>query len=291
MDFREFLKKQEGLDESILGIAKHGWGAIKGVGNAAAGAMTMGDEGIARAMGQGERGRFGAGWDQFRKGVGQVFVGDDRSEKSTSPKLASPQEKSVSREETPREKSAVPHEGEQPDRWFVRRGGKKYGPFRAERILGMVRSGKVKPDDTLWKNGMSAWKRAGDISKAFPDSAAGTESGSPALPPKLRGLIAAYRAATNARKPDYWLLRDGEAKGPFALKFLMGHESRIKGTDRFSDSPDGPWTGWAEFRTIARTMLGNRRRSPEKILARIAMGYPRYDMEELKRALAKPSRH
>lgn len=76
MEFREFFEEQERIDESLLGLAKGAWGITKGVANTAAGAMTMGDEAIAKIMGQGTKGRFSRGSDRFSRGVRQIFVGD-----------------------------------------------------------------------------------------------------------------------------------------------------------------------------------------------------------------------
>lgn len=76
MEFREFFEEQEKMDESLLGLAKSGWGIAKGIGNTYAGAMTMGDEALAKMVGQGSKGRFGRGSGQFKRGIRQIFIGD-----------------------------------------------------------------------------------------------------------------------------------------------------------------------------------------------------------------------
>lgn len=76
MEFREFFEEQEKMDESLLGLAKGGLGIAKGLGNTFAGAMTMGDEALAKMMGQGTKGRFARGSGRFGRGVRQIFVGD-----------------------------------------------------------------------------------------------------------------------------------------------------------------------------------------------------------------------
>jgi hypothetical protein len=49
MEFKEFLEDQESIDESLLGLVRGGW-------NTFAGGMTMGDEILAKLMGQGRVG-------------------------------------------------------------------------------------------------------------------------------------------------------------------------------------------------------------------------------------------
>jgi hypothetical protein len=73
MEFREFLETQEKMDESLWGLAKGGW-------NTFAGAMTMGDEAIAKFVGDGTRGRFRRGGKQFARGVRQILIGDPPKE-------------------------------------------------------------------------------------------------------------------------------------------------------------------------------------------------------------------
>lgn len=100
MQFKEYLEEEKRLelellesiyredpnwiaDESVMDIVKGAGRVIKGVAQTGAGFMSMGDEAIARAMGDGTKGRFKGGWDRLSKGIGnigsgvkQVVVGD-----------------------------------------------------------------------------------------------------------------------------------------------------------------------------------------------------------------------
>ena len=83
MEFREYLERETRLefelfksihldqgriaDESVMDIVKGAGKVIKGVAQSGAGIMSMGDEAIARAMGDGTKGRFRA--------VGTDFLG------------------------------------------------------------------------------------------------------------------------------------------------------------------------------------------------------------------------
>lgn len=93
MEFKEYLLKEEFdeqcrlfeqcdainhdwmMDESLWDIAKGGWNAAKGLARAGAGAMTLGDEAIAKSMGQGTKGRMGRGWGNLAGGIRQAFLG------------------------------------------------------------------------------------------------------------------------------------------------------------------------------------------------------------------------
>lgn len=92
MEFREYLEKETRLefklfesihledqgwiaDESVMDIVKGAGKVIKGAAQSGAGLMSMGDEAIARAMGDGTKGRFKGGWDGFSKGVGGIGSG------------------------------------------------------------------------------------------------------------------------------------------------------------------------------------------------------------------------
>ena len=91
MEFREYLERETRLefelfksihldqgriaDESVMDIVKGAGKVIKGVAQSGAGIMSMGDEAIARAMGDGTKGRFRGGWDRFSRGVGGIGSG------------------------------------------------------------------------------------------------------------------------------------------------------------------------------------------------------------------------
>jgi len=92
VEFREYLENETRLefelfesihledqgwiaDESVMDIVKGTGRVIKGVAQSGAGLMSMGDEAIARAMGDGTRGRFKGGWDRFARGVGGIGSG------------------------------------------------------------------------------------------------------------------------------------------------------------------------------------------------------------------------
>lgn len=92
MEFREYIEKENRLefelfesvhlenpdwiaDESVMDIVRGAGRVIKGAAQTGAGIMSMGDEAIARAMGDGTKGRFKGGWDRFARGVGNIGSG------------------------------------------------------------------------------------------------------------------------------------------------------------------------------------------------------------------------
>lgn len=92
MEFREYLEKETRLefelfesvhledqdwiaDESVMDIVRGAGRVIKGVAQTGSGIMSMGDEALARAVGDGTKGRFKGGWDRFARGVGNIGSG------------------------------------------------------------------------------------------------------------------------------------------------------------------------------------------------------------------------
>lgn len=63
------------IDESILDVLKGVAGTGSGVLKTGAGIMTMGDEALAKIVGQGTKGRMKSGYDQFKKGIRQALIG------------------------------------------------------------------------------------------------------------------------------------------------------------------------------------------------------------------------
>lgn len=51
--------------------------------------------------------------------------------------------------------------------WFCVRKGKKEGPFSTVRLLSFAASGRLSPDDMIWTESWSDWKRAGDTKIRF----------------------------------------------------------------------------------------------------------------------------
>lgn len=91
MDFRQFFEEQEKVDESLLGLAKSGWNIAKGVANTGGGLMTVGDEALAKLVGQGTKGRMGMGARQLGRGLSQLFVGNPDEIRSAPTQPAKPQ--------------------------------------------------------------------------------------------------------------------------------------------------------------------------------------------------------
>jgi len=64
--------------------------------------------------------------------------------------------------------------------WYYTEDGQQQGPVELDQLLELVKSGKVKPDDSAWKDGMSDWA----LIPAIPDLAQGVpaEDGPPPVP-------------------------------------------------------------------------------------------------------------
>jgi hypothetical protein len=52
--------------------------------------------------------------------------------------------------------------------WYVRKGTKKLGPFSNAEMRGLASSGKLAPEDMIWKDGLAAWAKASKLKGVFP---------------------------------------------------------------------------------------------------------------------------
>lgn len=53
------------------------------------------------------------------------------------------------------------------EQWFVKKGGKKHGPFTTDQLKKLASSGKIDRDDLLWKEGMEKWVTCGSAKGLF----------------------------------------------------------------------------------------------------------------------------
>jgi hypothetical protein len=124
VQFKEYLEEQNRLelelfesihqedpswiDESVMDIVRGTGRVIKGVAQAGSGVMSMGDEALARAVGDGTKGRFKGGWSRFARGVGnigsgvkQAVVGGPSAVPASSPNPVAQASSSVSSDRKP----------------------------------------------------------------------------------------------------------------------------------------------------------------------------------------------
>lgn len=52
--------------------------------------------------------------------------------------------------------------------WYVRKGIKKLGPFSNAEMRGLASSGKLVPEDMIWKDGLDGWVKASKLKGVFP---------------------------------------------------------------------------------------------------------------------------
>jgi hypothetical protein len=132
VQFREYLEEEKRLelellesiyqedpgwiaDESVMDILRGTGRVIKGVAQTGSGIMSMGDEALSRAVGDGTKGRFKGGWDRFARGVGnigsgvkQAVVGDPASAPATSKSPVTPTPAAPKAPSTPAPVSKTP---------------------------------------------------------------------------------------------------------------------------------------------------------------------------------------
>ena len=71
--------------------------------------------------------------------------------------------------------------------WHCIVGGQRYGPVGEDELQAWASSGRVRPSDYVWSEGMAEWVQAAavDSLRSVLQPAPGPASGPPALPPAL----------------------------------------------------------------------------------------------------------
>lgn len=62
--------------------------------------------------------------------------------------------------------------------WYYTQGGTRHGPVTSRELAELARAGQLRPDDSVWKDGMAGWRPASDVKGLFPE-----RRGTPPPPP------------------------------------------------------------------------------------------------------------
>ena len=72
------------------------------------------------------------------------------------------------------------------DRWFYGRGGQRNGPVTFEQLRQLVAGAQLRPDDLVWQDGWSEWRKATEVTGLFAapqQPPSGPSPSSPSKPP------------------------------------------------------------------------------------------------------------
>ena len=53
--------------------------------------------------------------------------------------------------------------------WHYAKGGEKHGPIRAAQLKELATKGQLSPDDLVWREDMTEWRKASTVKGLFPD--------------------------------------------------------------------------------------------------------------------------
>ena len=70
--------------------------------------------------------------------------------------------------------------------WYLARDGKRYGPVSEDDLRRMYAVGKIKPTDHLWRQGLTDWREASDVSELFASGSDGDDQARPRLVRRAR---------------------------------------------------------------------------------------------------------
>ncbi|MEA2013565.1 MAG: SPFH domain-containing protein [Verrucomicrobiota bacterium] len=97
--------------------------------------------------------------------------------------LHQPQQQGVQQSSSPQQQPAAPPPIPSEPAYFVAVNGTQTGPFKVVEFKNKVNAGEFSKDSLVWKEGMSAWTKAGEVS----DLAAVFNSTPPPIPPPIPG--------------------------------------------------------------------------------------------------------
>ncbi len=121
-----------------------------------------------------------------------------------------------------------------PVEWFYAQGDKQQGPVSAAEVKALADSGRLKPDDLVWREGMDEWIPARRVKGLFdaepPAGAAATPAAAPGVaapspaPAAPRGAQPAAPPVFEKSPAAYARAREGQARHlfDFVLEFARG---------------------------------------------------------------------
>lgn len=119
MNFSEFLREEDELDLLSEALVDEGlWDIGAGMLQSAGGALTVGDEALAKMVGQGQKGRMGRGASDFAGGIRRAVFG--RPQQQAVPQTSSAEEIQAVAKEFERLKKAYKQAESMKDRNLMR---------------------------------------------------------------------------------------------------------------------------------------------------------------------------
>ena len=61
----------------------------------------------------------------------------------------------------------MPNDAPQPQQWFFSKDGYRQGPFTSKQLRAEAATGRLTPDDMVWKEGMAKWAKASKVRGLF----------------------------------------------------------------------------------------------------------------------------
>ncbi len=111
-----------------------------------------------------------------------------------------------------------------PVEWFYAQGDKQQGPVSAGEIKSLADTGKLRPDDLVWREGMEDWIPARKVKGLFESESAGPPPGQPAPAPPRGGAATAPPPAFEKSPAAFERAREGRPRHlfDFVLEFARG---------------------------------------------------------------------
>jgi len=109
------------------------------------------------------------------------------------------------------------------EQWYVSVRGKRYGPYSAERMLELIRQGRLTARSLVWSRELKDWRPLGRLAR-------------------FASALSAVRGDSDVEEMWYYV-RDGERVGPLSFEQMLSaaREGGIRGSDRVWSNRLGGW--------------------------------------------------
>ena len=137
------------------------------------------------------------------------------------------------------------------DQWYYAQEGQQQGPVSQEQLKELASSGQLKPSNTVWKQGMAQWAKAGQVSGLFPASDPAQPPPTPSTPPQNTSDVKRRRFSVNSFSPSAFFAGRPMAAAGLILVLLArgcdvlakrGFESTVAQAKVAKAKFNDPWT-------------------------------------------------
>ena len=157
--------------------------------------------------------------------------------------------------------------------WFYSKDGQPLEPASFEKLTQFVVSGKLKPTDVVWKEGMPMWKPIADLPGLFPDAvpkpprSPGKKSRMPSQKASqswlyslsaLPQMVSPVQRSSKSVEDEWYYISGADADPHGPVTFAELRQRAARGELRASDLVLGQGSEWKQARFVENLFRGGR---------------------------------